>query len=169
MNLKDLMQSHTYSRLIALLAILVAALVVFWAGTVVGYRQAAFSHQWDDNYAMQFGGPRSPFGMMSDGDDSTLSPHGAFGTVVGFNFPTMIVKGPSEAEKKITLNDSTVVRRFRSFATTTDIKPGETVVVIGEPDSQGGITASLIRIVPPQGSSTPQMMRTQLPTSNGTN
>ena len=77
-----------------------------------------------------------------------MSAHGAFGEIIGVRLPEIVVKGPAESEKTVTLNGATVIRRFHSSATTTDLIPGETVIVIGEPDSQGGIRASLIRIVP---------------------
>ncbi len=130
------------------LGILIAVLLIFWAGTAVGYRQARFSDDWENSYAHQFGGPGSPFVAHGGQDDSFMSAHGAFGQVVGVRLPEIIVKGSSESEKTVMVNASTIIRRFRAAATTTDLATGETVIVIGEPDSQGTIQASLIRIVP---------------------
>jgi hypothetical protein len=144
----DILKSPSVSKLIKILGLLLAVLLVFWAGTVVGSREAGFSRDWQNNYLDQFGGPGSPLVPNSDRDDSFASAHGAFGEIVGVRLPVIIVKGPAESEKTVTVSGSTAIRRFRSMATTTDLVPGETVVVIGEPDSMGDIQASLIRIVP---------------------
>lgn len=134
--------------MIMILGVLFVALLVFWAGTAVGYKQAAFSYHWNDNYSRQFGGPRSPLGFQSDSDEP-MSAHGAFGTIIGVKLPEIVVKGGGDVEKTVTVNGATVIRRFHDAASTTDLSNGQTVVVIGEPDSQGNINASLIRIVPP--------------------
>ncbi|MDE1975399.1 MAG: hypothetical protein KGI49_02740 [Patescibacteria group bacterium] len=151
--MKEFFGSSLVSRLIAVLGVLVAALIIFWAGTAVGYREASFSYAWDSSYARQFGGPHSPFMIGPDIDDSSLNSHGAFGVVVGVRMPEFTVKGPTEAEKNIVVATGTVIRYFHSEASSTAISPGETVVVIGEPDSQGRIQASLVRIVPTQNAS----------------
>lgn len=147
MNINDFLQSKKYSKLITALGILLSALVVFGAGVFVGYRKAEFSYHWSNNYYRDFGGPHSPFGI-SDGDDNAPIPHGAFGTVIGVNLPTFAVKGPNEAEKVIIIGPQTVIRSLRNPATTTDIHTGQSVIIIGEPDSQGQINASFVRIVP---------------------
>ena len=136
------------SRLIAILCVLLAVLLVFWAGTAVGYREARFSGDWENNYARQFGGPGSPFVPQGLGDDSFMSAHGAFGQIVGVRLPEIVVKGAAESEKTVTVNSGTVIRHLHALATTTDLAPGETVIVIGEPDDKGDIQASLIRIMP---------------------
>ncbi len=141
-------KSPSVSKLIAILGILLSALLIFWAGTAVGYREAKFSGDWGNNYSQQFGGPGSPFVPQGDRDDSFMSAHGAFGEIVGVRLPEMIVKGATESEKTVIVGGATVIRRSHALATTTDLAPGETVIVIGEPDSKGDIQASLIRIVP---------------------
>ncbi|MDE2037844.1 MAG: hypothetical protein KGI69_01300 [Patescibacteria group bacterium] len=145
--MKEFLGSSALSKLVAVLAVLLVALVIFWAGMAVGYRKAVFSYQWDDSYAKQFGGPHSPF--MPDADDASLNSHGAFGQIVAVRLPEFTVKGPAEAEKNVLVSDGTVIRYFHDQASTSDLSVGSTVVVIGEPDGQGRIQASLIRIVPP--------------------
>lgn len=81
------------------LGILLVVLLIFWAGTAVGSREARFSRDWEDNYMNQFGGPGSPFVQQGDQDDSFLSAHGAFGEVVGIRLPDMVIKGSAESEK----------------------------------------------------------------------
>lgn len=147
MTIKGFLDSPVYSKLAVALAALLAAFVVFWAGAAVGYREALFSHEWDDSYALQFTGPHSPFVFSMDSDDAYNS-HGAFGQIVALRMPEFTVKGPTEAEKNILVGSTTVIRYFHSEASSTSLIPGETVVVIGEPDGRGRIQASFIRIVP---------------------
>jgi hypothetical protein len=147
MSFNDFLQSKKYSRIMASLGILLAALVIFAAGAFVGYRKADFSYRWSDNYYRDFGGPGSPFNM-SHADDNAPTSHGAFGKIVAVNLPSFAVQGPDEAEKVVIIDSQTIIRSFHNQATTTDIQPGQFVVVIGEPDDNGQIQASLVRIVP---------------------
>ena len=128
------------------LGILLVVLIIFAAGIFVGYHEADFSGSWSDNYMHNFGGPESPFGLR-DTDDNTPTPHGAFGTVIGVNLPSFAVKGPDEAEKVIVISPQTIIRAMHAQASTTDIHIGEMVVIIGEPDQQGQINASFVRII----------------------
>lgn len=150
MDINKFLQSEKYSRLVKTLGVLLAILVIFGAGIFVGYRKADFSNRWSSNYYRDFGVSHSPFGpsVISDTDDNAPIPHGAFGTVIGVNLPTFAVKGPNEAEKVIVIGPRTIIRTMRNLGTTTDIKTGQSLIIIGEPDSQGQIDASFIRIVP---------------------
>jgi hypothetical protein len=159
MDINKFLQSEKYSRLIKTLGILLAVLVIFSAGLFVGYHKAEFSYRWSDNYYRDFGGPLSPFAPfgpagISDDADNIPTPHGAFGTIIGVNLPTFAVKGPDEAEKVVVIGPHTIIRSMRNLGTTTDIHTGQSVIIIGEPDSQGQINASFVRIVPapPAGS-----------------
>ena len=147
--MKDSTGSSTYGKMIGILAILLGALLIFGAGVAVGYSKAVFSRDWDDSYAGRFARPGSPFMPASGGDDMP-NPHGAYGEVVAIHLPVIVIKGPEEAEKSVVLDGQTGIRRFHDPATSTDIMLGDTVVVIGEPDGQGQVHASFLRIVPQQ-------------------
>ncbi len=142
-------QSDKYAHLLRYLSFAFAGLIIFGAGIYIGHKATAFSYQWGANYAREFGGPRSPFG--GEIDDAPSMPHGAFGAVIGVNFPSFAIKGPHEAEKIILIGTSTLIRALRAEASTTDIHVGSAVIVIGEPDDHGRINATLIRIMPPPG------------------
>jgi hypothetical protein len=154
MNTPMFLQSEGYTRLLTALGFLLAALVIFGAGIFVGYSKAEFSYHWSNNYYRDFGGPESPFGLPGS-DDGAPNSYGAFGTVVGVNLPLFAVKGPNEAEKVVIISPQTTIHLLRDPATTTDIHPGESVIVIGEPDDQGQIEASFVRILPLPPSSAP--------------
>jgi len=133
--------------MISILGILLAALVIFWAGTAVGYRQAGFSYRWSNHYAEVFGGS-SPFSFRPDTDDLS-APNGAAGMIVAVHLPEVTVKDPDQAEKVILISSNTVIRRFHGIATTSDIRTGDVLTAIGEPDSEGRIVATFVRLVPP--------------------
>ncbi len=138
------------SRVIIVCSIVLVALVIFWAGTLVGYTKAQYSMRWGSHYAENFGGPRSPFGMMGmmrPSGDRVDAANGAAGTVIAVNLPTVAIKGPNEAEKVILIGNKTMIRRFRDQATSTDIHVGDMLVVIGTPNEQGQIAASFVRLM----------------------
>lgn len=142
--------SKLVRRSVAGLVALLLALIIFWAGTAVGYRKAMFSYRWHSHYAEQFAGDRSPLALFHDGDaDNTPNPHGAFGMIASVQLPLIVIKGPAEAEKTIVVTSETVVRDEHDPAASTTLAAGQGVVVIGRPDDQGRVVASFIRIIPP--------------------
>ena len=147
--MKEYLQSPSFSNALKALGVLLVALIVFWAGMAVGYRKAMFSYSWHSHYAQQFAEDHSPL-FPNDGDaDNMPNPHGAFGMVVAAHLPTIVIKGPNEAEKTVSIQSGTQVRSFHDAAASTTIKNGDFVVVIGSPDDEGRIVASFIRILPP--------------------
>ena len=160
--MKDFLQSSLFTRLVTILGILLVALVIFGAGMSVGYNKAQFSSDWSNHYSDMFGGMRSPFAVTPDSDDISAA-NGAAGTVIAVNLPTIAVKGQNEVEKIIVIGPSTVIRQFRSPATTTDIHVGDTLIGIGEPDSEGRIVATFVRLIPPPPQQQPQQQQSQQP------
>jgi hypothetical protein len=161
-------------RILPILGFICIALIIFWAGMAVGYRKAMFSYHWHSNYAEQFAQNGSMLDLPTDNDsDNMPNPHGAFGMIVSVQLPTMIIKGPVEAEKTIVISTSTLIRDIHDQTASTSLSAGQNVVVIGEPDEQGRIIASFVRILPnnppqslgqrqarmrsPIGSSSPQL------------
>jgi hypothetical protein len=62
--------------------------------------------------------------------------------------PTITVEARDNTEKVIVLNSQTVVRRFRDTLQPSDIKAGDFIVAIGDPNAQSQIVAVLIRELP---------------------
>lgn len=135
---------------ITLLAIIVfiILLLVFQAGVFVGLRKAGFSYKWGENYHRNFGGPRGGFMGIPMMDKEYLNPHGTFGKIIKIELPTIIIQSQNEAEKTIFIKDDTAIRRLNETIKSADLKVGDQVVVIGEPNEQGQIEAKLIRVTP---------------------
>ena len=169
-NYKYFFRSKLFRRILWTIAIIVVALTIFQAGIFMGYRKASFSYRLGDNYERMFGIPPHP-GMMSPGDFLGF-PHGEFtseygtsGTIIKINLPTIIVEGNDRIEKVVTLNGKTIIRQFRNDIGAQDLKVGESVVVIGSPNSMAQIEAKLIRILP-TNNSVPVMEKSATTTNN---
>ncbi len=139
------------SKLIKILVALLVLAIIFWAGTMIGYRKAEFSYRFSDNYFRNFGmNSRTPGGMMGiPNPDDLIGGHGATGKVVSLNLPNMIVSDSNNTEKNILITNETLIRSARSTVASTSIKADDFVVVIGTPNDNGTITANLIRIMFP--------------------
>lgn len=146
--MKILLQKYILTAVIILLVLFLAAILIFAIGMKVGYRKAMFSYHWNDTYAQEFGGPRSPFMMMDNNADETPNPHGAFGTVIAVRMPNIVIKNKNEAERLVNIGTTTVVRRFHDLAASTTIRVGDNLVILGNSDDNGYINATFIRIVP---------------------
>ncbi|HRZ30531.1 MAG TPA: hypothetical protein P5274_02610 [Candidatus Paceibacterota bacterium] len=149
-KIKNIWQSRFFRGIIFTLAVVVTVLVIFQAGRFVGFRQASFSYRLGDNYYRAFEGPRlggmkeggMPFGDLPSG-------HGAVGEIIKVSLPTLIVSTPDNLEKTILLKEDTLIRHFREEVSSADLKSGDMVIVVGEPNQDSIIEAKLIRILPP--------------------
>lgn len=145
MDIQKITESPRFTKILIIIGLLLALLVVFQAGVYIGVRKAELSFSMGDNYYRAIGVgefPRGPLGEeLSDSD-------GASGKILSVNLPTFIVEDQN-GEKIITTNNQTTIRLLRSATSSTAITPGESVIVIGEPNSNGEIEATFIRLLPP--------------------
>jgi hypothetical protein len=117
----------------------------------LGYRQARFAGQFGENFERNFLGPRSGMGAHMFGQTIPTG-HGASGEIVSLNLPQIVVSGTDNLEKTILVNASTTIRQFRNNIKVSDLSVGDFVVALGNPNDQGMITATLIRVMPEPGS-----------------
>ena len=91
MDIKKIVQSKNFSRVMIGLGIVIAAALIFQAGVWTGYRKAAFSFGWGDKYYRSFGGPRGQFapGMPRGGFPDA---HGSAGRVIKIDLPTLVIQ-----------------------------------------------------------------------------
>lgn len=153
MNIKTFFTSNSSSRVVTVLIIILAVLMIFQGGFMVGYRKGVFTSNLDRRYMngnmMRGPGDNRPFFAPFMHGDDDVNPHGAIGEIVSINYPSILIKGPGRAEEIIVISDKTTIRNFRQIASTSDLVVGKPVIVIGEPNKDGEIIASLIRIMPP--------------------
>lgn len=152
MDLKPIVQSKTFQRILVILASLIVLLLVFMGGEAVGFRKASYSYQWGERYFQSFVGPRP--GFPGDlGRDGFLGDHGTAGTVLSVNAAssTLAVNDVGGTEREVLVSSSTFLRMGRDTISLSDLKTNERVVIVGTPDSVGRIEAQLIRVLPPGG------------------
>lgn len=134
---------------------LAVLLFTFKAGMAVGYKKASFSYRWGEEYHRNFAGPRGGFmpaapKMMPLGPrgGDFMNAHGIFGTILQVYGNEIIINTEDNAEKTVIIGEKTVVRSGKDNIVASEIKPDKKIVVIGSPDEDGKILASLIRIFP---------------------
>lgn len=153
MDLKNFFQPNNFKKIATVLGVIIALLVVFKVGELVGYKKAEFSYRWGDNYYRNFAGPRSGLNRMMDfRDQNFMAGHGVFGTIIKIesatSTPTIVIKDQNNDEKIILIAKDAVIRSFRDTITTKDLKVNDRVVIIGSPNDAGQIEAKLIRVIP---------------------
>lgn len=147
-DIKNFVRSQSFKGILVGVLVTVVILLVFQAGVFVGYRKAAFAYHFGDSYYRVFDGraDKGPFDihMRSFGEA-----HGAAGKIVDVTLPTFVVTGPDNVEKVVHVQGTTLIRRFDTDAAPEDLKAGDFVVVLGDPNDNAQIEAKLIRIMPP--------------------
>lgn len=135
------------------LGALVVALLIFQAGIFVGYHKASFSYRSGDNFHRMFGASEHRGMMDREGSfgffrNGFTSAYGTTGTIVKITLPAIIVAGTDKVEKVVVVNERTIVRHLREDFKSTDLKVGDSIIVIGSPDDKAQIEAKLIRVLP---------------------
>lgn len=122
-------------------------LLVFKAGTLVGFKKAEFSYRMGEKYYRSFAGPREGFPENMRGRDFPTG-HGTLGEIIKISSSTLVIKDIDGTEKEILISDKTSFRSFREEIRIGDLKLNDRIAVIGSPNEAGQIEAGLIRIIP---------------------
>ncbi|MEK7631050.1 MAG: hypothetical protein AAB417_03425 [Patescibacteria group bacterium] len=146
MNIEEIVQSKIFTGILSGIAITIVALLIFQAGIMVGHRKAAYSYHFGETYYRTFG--RSGDAVRDAFPGELAGGHGAVGRIIKLEPPTIVVEGPDNIEKIITIGDQTIIKRFRDTITVNDLKLEDHIIVIGEPYDTGTINARLIRVMP---------------------
>ena len=147
--LKPVLNKNPHSKIfkfaVALLAELIILIGVFSLGMSVGFRKAGFTYSWSQNYPNNFGGRQVLVAPPPSG--AFFNPHGLDGTILNFDKNTLVLKDEDSTEKTVLISPQTSIRLNFQNLKPTDLKAGEEIVVIGEPNPQGQIEAKLIRVL----------------------
>ncbi len=147
-NIKEFIQSKAFRGVVIGIVTAIIILVIFQAGVFVGYRRAAFSYRFGDNYYHVFYG-RGPRLSSMPIRGGFLEGHGAAGKIVSLSLPTFVVSGPDNVEKNILLKSDTQIRSLDKSIRQEDLKINDFVVVFGAPNDNSQIEARLVRLLPP--------------------
>jgi hypothetical protein len=161
----DIFRSKAFLVIICIVFSLALLCTSFSFGVIVGTHKAKFLVNWGDNYKKNFGGPRQ---MMDDLNGlGYMNEHGANGQIISINKNTqpqidiiasVIIKCPDNTEKSIIINKETTIRSVRSQISVDDLKIDDSVVIVGEPNTEGQILAKLIRVMPADNYGIPMPM-----------
>ena len=127
---------------------IIIALVIFWAGMVVGFRKASFSYEWGRGYYQNFAGGRGPLMMIHNRSGALIGSHGAAGVVLSISQSGVVVQGRDGIERSIAIASSTIIRQGDTSVTIGDLHQNDHVIIIGDPNQSGQIVARFIRIIP---------------------
>lgn len=150
MDFNKFFQSKMFKTVLIGIGALIALLLVFKLGMIVGFKKAGFTSRWSDNYHRNFAGPKGGF-FRDFSDRDLIGSHGTFGRIIKIELPTIVIDGGKDAEKIIMLKNDTIIKRFRETVAQSDLKVDDNIVVIGSPNEQGQIEAKLIRVMPGPG------------------
>jgi len=149
MDIKPYLKKYAFPLAIVALIWLVVLLMAFRLGLNLGQRKAEFTCQWSENYRRNFGGPPPGAFLQFFDRDDMVRPHGVFGRVIGTATGTLIIKQNDGVETSVAVTDDTVIELLRQRVPLSEAHVNEMAVVIGEPNDQGQIVATFIRLMPP--------------------
>lgn len=136
-------------RLIAsIIGVLILALLIFHAGVVFGSHRNSFGGpSGRPSMGRGFRPPFLPSGFELP-HGFIPNNHGAVGTITAITLPIFTMETREGTSKTILVSTTTMIRGIEG-GDTGALSVGNKIVVLGEPDSQGRISAKLIRIVSP--------------------
>lgn len=149
---KEFFSSKTLRWTISVLGGLIIIVGSFALGIRVGLQEAKFTESWAKNYPNNFGGSR-PILPPPQERNQIINSHGIVGTILSIDkdLKTLVIKGSDNVEKTVTLENETTIRENFDTLTAKDLKSGQTIIVIGEPQEQGSasgqIEAKFIRVL----------------------
>lgn len=147
MNTNKIFQSNLFKGFLFCLLGFLLLTFVFKVGEIVGAKKADFSCRWSDNYHRNFGGPRAGF-LKGFGDKDFIEANGVVGQIIKIASSTIAIKGRGDIEKIVLINSNTTIKSLEKTIQASDLKVDDMVVVIGEPNNSGQISAKLIRVMP---------------------
>jgi hypothetical protein len=144
--MNDFLKPPKTKTLLWTLCGILAILVVFGMGIVVGYRRAIFASEFGENYYRNlFGNPfgQPMIGMVAHGP---MTMHGVVGSVINVGSSTLDVRDSEGDEESIVIVSGTPIREMGNDISAGDVENGDFVTVIGDPNGDGQIMARFIRV-----------------------
>ena len=150
MEKNNIFDSHLFRAIIIGLGVFIILVFIFGLGVFVGTKRAEFAFQWAEEYHQNFGGPQGGiFGNFMNTTREFSNANGSYGTILKIDGNTITVKDNDgdNTEKSILTDSKTIIIYQRKNIKLSDLKIGENIVVIGQPNSSGQIDAELIRVM----------------------
>ncbi len=149
-HIKEIIQSKTFVGILYGIGVCIIVLAVFELGVLVGFQKAKFSYRVNDSYSRLFNERNSPAQTrmpVNFGDA-----HGTAGIIQHIQDTYVLVVDQNNMEKTIVINEHTIIKKERETISSKDLREGDAIVVIGDPNDQAFIDAKLVRVIPPADS-----------------
>ena len=147
MNTNNILESKLFKAIVLSIATVIILVFVFGLGVFIGTKKAEFSFRWAVQYHRNFGGPKGGFFNDIAGRQFTDA-NGVFGEIIKIDDKTLTIKGKDNVEKIVLVGDEATIVFQKKNIKLSELKVGDGVVIIGEPDDSGRIQAKLIRVLP---------------------
>ena len=156
MQTNNVFESKIFRGIILGVAGFIILAFVFGLGVFVGTKKADFSFRWADQYHRNFGGPQGGFfGDFMGSDEGFTNGNGVFGQIIKTDSVSLTVKDKDSVEKIILVTDKTSIIYQRKNLKLSELKIGDNIVVIGDPNDKGQIQAEFVRVMPPMPKNLP--------------
>jgi hypothetical protein len=144
--MSNFLESRKVRTVLFILSGLIAVFVAFGLGIAVGYERAGFAAGFDRNYYRIFlGGTPGAMGLMAP--PVPMAMHGVVGTVIDIGTSTISVTDAENNERSVAVSSGTVIRDGDNDAGIANVKVGDMIAAIGEPNDQGQVAARFVRII----------------------
>jgi len=154
MNLDKISQSKLLQAIIMGVAVFAVLFLVLSLGIFIGRKRADFSFRWAEQYHQNFAGPKGGF-FQDFTEQDIIGAHGIFGQIIKIDPSTdteravLTIMGKGNVEEIVLVGEDAVIKTQKNDLDFSELKVGDSAVVIGSPNNQGQIEAKLIRIMPP--------------------
>ncbi len=159
--MEDLKKSTALKITLIIIGEILLLFLVFSSGVAVGLKKAHFSNKFADNYERNFMGPhfdmrdgkkpeffgKTPPDFMREAEGRDFrNAHGIAGKILSISETNLIIKDRDDKENTVTITEKTLIKLQRDDLKIADLKTGDEIVVMGSPNENGTISASLIRV-----------------------
>jgi hypothetical protein len=164
-------KKHTHNYFIFICGAIALLLLGFIGGQ--SFERARIRHfiGWTNNYERNFfGNQQMPLQnqMMRDLPPDSFRTHAILGKILTAEASKISVQSDDGVEQSIQITNTTAIRHNNDNAKVNDLKNGQRVAIFGQPNNQGQIAATLIRIFD-DNTSAPPASPTAMPQQNITN
>ena len=143
-DLEDKLFSPTGRWVLIGVGAVLGGLLIFHAGTVVGYNRAFRFHGAPREFSVQMMGGMPGFNLPQS---FIPEGHGIVGVIQSAQGSLLTIAAPDGDLVPIYVSSSTQIRNDAGDASSSALMPQQSIVILGTPDDQGRINAQFIRIV----------------------
>lgn len=140
-------QPKNLKEILMVIGVLIIAGFIFTTGVLVGHSRERFGRRFNENYEKNFMPISRPGMVRMMTGRGFPNGHTVVGTIIKIENNQITVKSENGEEGIINISDKTVINSTGKKLTLIDLKINNQILAIGQPNDNGTIDASLIRII----------------------